>query len=133
MAFEGEGGQPVPVIQPVIDTGEKELVDPVLNLTEKTTRIEERQAQQEERLVRQIGEVEERLQNATGEHARHLEERLSQLEARLEEALSHPAKEVEHPVAGAVELAEPVVESSPAPPEKVRRGLRARRRARRRK
>lgn len=120
----------IPVIQPVVETGQQ-LVQPVVDHTEKITRIEERQAQQEEKLSRQLFELEDRLANASGERARQLEEKIAGLEAKLAEQATAPVEATEQAPTDAVELAAPEVEASPAPPEKLRKGMRHRKRARR--
>ncbi|SRR6266566_1832982 len=112
-----------PVVTPVVETG-NELVAPVVDHAERVTRIEERQAQHQEEMLRQIGELETRLQNASGEQVTRLEARIAELEGRLEREAAPPES---------VELELPDVETSPAPPEKIRQGLRHRRKERRKK
>jgi hypothetical protein len=114
----------VPIVTPVVDTGERELIDPVINLTERATRIEEQQARHQEELVRQLGELETRLANASSSQVDSLRERIASLEAKLEAATPPDVPE-------SVELTVPDIEASPAPPEKERRGLRHRRKAKR--
>src|SRR6266699_220337 len=114
---------PAPVVTPVVETG-NELVAPVVDHAERVTRIEERQAQHQEEMLRQIGELETRLQNASGEQVTRLEARIAELEGRLEREAAPPES---------VELELPDVETSPAPPEKIRQGLRHRRKERRKK
>lgn len=135
-APEGEGGgehthetapQTPPVVAPVIDTG-NELVAPVVDHTEKITRIEERQAQMQEERFREMRELEERLQSASASQVQGIMERIAALEAKIEAASASAEAE---PEGAGVELELPDVETSPAPPEKVRQGLRHRRKARR--
>ena len=129
MSGEGEPQVP-PVVAPVIEAG-TELTAPVIDHTEKITRIEERQAQHEERLMRELGELESRLSTARDSEISAIREHIARVESKLEE-LARPVEQVPETVEDtAVELAEPEVESSPAPPEKVRRGIRHRKRARR--
>lgn len=124
--MEGEHQhEQVPVIQPVIDTGEKELIDPVLNLTERTTRVEERQAQHQQEMLRQLQDLEGRLVTATGSQVGALEHRIATLEGKIERQADIPDE--------TVELTLPDVETSPAPPEKMRQGLIHRRKAKRSK
>ena len=125
----GEGGDPPvvpPVVAPVIDTG-NELVAPVVDHTEKITRIEERQAQHQEEMMRELRGLEDRLVTATGSQVAAIEERMARLETRIEAAASPD------PVPESVELTLPEVEASPAPPEKIRQGLSHRRKAKRKK
>lgn len=125
----GEGEhthEQVPVIAPVVSTGDA-LVAPVVDHAAKIAEIEQKQAQHEEKLFRELGELESRLRNASGDELRMLAERIAGVESKLEAA----AMETVETVPDAVELAAPEVENSPAPPEKERRGLRHRRRARR--
>ena len=129
MSGEGEPQVP-PVVAPVIEAG-TELTAPVIDHTEKITRIEERQAQHEERLMRELGELESRLSTAREGEISSIREQISRLEAKMEEMVRPPVQAAEEVPETAVELAEPELEPSPAPPEKVRRGLRHRRRARR--
>ena len=117
---EGQGIPPV--VAPVIDTG-NELVAPVVDHTEKITRIEERQAQHQEEMIRQLGELESRLVTATSGQIAGIEEKIARLESKLAESTPVPDE--------SVELTLPDVETSPAPPEKIRQGLRHRRKARR--
>jgi hypothetical protein len=114
----------IPVVTPVVETGERELIDPVINLTERATRIEEQQARHQEDLVRQLGELEQRLVNASSSQVDSLRERIASLEAKIE-ATTPPE------IPESVELDVPDVVPSPAPPEKVRSGLRHRRKAKR--
>lgn len=126
---EGEHSHTIetpPVIAPVIDTG-NELLQPVIDHTQRITEIEQRQARAAEETIQQIAQLEERLANASGNQFNEISERIARLESRLEEQI----KPVEEIPEDGVELAMPEVEASPAPPEKVRRGLRHRRRARR--
>jgi hypothetical protein len=132
--FEGEGehehNDTPPVIAPVIDAG-NELVAPVIDHAEKITHLEERQSQQEEAFYRRLSELQQELTTATGSQVAAIEERMAGIERKLEEMATPPAEAIEDVPDEAVEFAEPEVESSPAPPEKVRKGLRHRRKARR--
>lgn len=121
-----------PVVAPVINTGD-ELTKPIIDHTEKITRIEERQAQHEEKLFRELSELESRVQNASQEKAEELYRRISEIEAKIEALATKPVEVAEEAPGEAVEFVEPVVESSPAPPENIRKGLRHRRRARKKK
>ncbi|SRR6266567_1403335 len=112
-----------PVVTPVVDTSDH-LVAPVVDHTEKITRIEERQAQHQEELVRQLAALEERLQTASGAQVARLEEKIATLEGKLAQEAAPPES---------VELELPEVETSPAPPEKIRQGLRHRRKSKRSK
>jgi hypothetical protein len=132
--FEGEGehehNDTPPVIAPVIDTG-NELVAPVVDHAEKITRLEEKQNQQEEAFYRRLSELQQELTTATGSQVAVIEERMSSIERKLDEMATPAADAVEDIPDEAVEFAEPKVESSPAPPEKLRRGIKHRRKARR--
>lgn len=118
------------VIAPVIDTG-NELIAPVVDHTEKLTRLEERQQQQESDFYRRISETEEQLRQAIEAGGQGMSERISALESKLEALLTKAEEEAPEEVPDAVEFGEPEVEQSPAPPEKMPRGIRARRKARR--
>ena len=125
---EGEHEHEAPaVITPVVET-ESKLTAPLIDHEGKITRIEERQAQHEERLMRELGELESRLSTARESELSSIREQIAHVESRLEELVIKPAEQVPET---AVELAEPELEPSPAPPEKVRRGMRHRKRARR--
>lgn len=108
---------PAPVTA-VVDAG-SELTQPIVDHTEKITRLEER--------FREMRELEERLLNATASQAQGLQERMAALEAKMEAAATETA---EVPEAG-VDVVLPEVEDSPAPPEKMKQGMRHRRKARR--
>lgn len=116
-----------------------ELVQPVIDHTEKITRLEERQTQQEAELYRRLSETESQLRQAIEEGGRGASERIATLEEKLEgllakiEAAAAPAPAPEAPAAppGGVDFEVPAIEESPAPPEKVQRGIRARRKQRR--
>lgn len=135
MEGEHEHEPEVPqVITPVVET-ESKLTEPLIDHASKIAHIEERQSQHEVELVRQLGDLESRLQTATASQASAIEERIARIETRLEEmaaAATTPVEEVEE-LPDAVEFGEPEVEQSPAPPEKMARGIRARRKARREK
>lgn len=127
---EGEGEHthetpPPAVVAPVIDTG-NELVAPVVDHAEKITRIEERQAQHQEEMFRELRGLEERLVTATGSQISRIEERISQVEGRIAAQAEGAGVPDE-----SVELTLPEVEASPAPPEKIRQGMSHRRKAKR--
>lgn len=119
-----------------------ELVKPVIDHTEKITRLEERQTQQEAELYRRLSETESQLRQAIEEGGRGaslriatLEEKIEGLLARIEAAAAAPAPapapETPAAPAGGIDFEVPPIEESPAPPEKVQRGIRARRKQRR--
>ena len=116
---------PAPVTA-VVDAG-SELTQPIVDHTEKITRLEEQQARMQEERFREMRELEERLLNATASQAQGLQERMAALEAKMEAAATETA---EVPEAG-VDVVLPEVEDSPAPPEKMKQGMRHRRKARR--
>jgi hypothetical protein len=127
----GEGeGEATPIVTPVVET-ESHLTEPLIDHAGKIAHIEERQSQHELELVRQLGDLETRLQSATGSQVSAISERIAALEAKIEAMAPPPVEEAEDIPDEAVEFAEPEVEPSPAPPEKVRKGLRHRRKARR--
>jgi len=115
---------PAPVVTPVVETG-NELVAPVVDHAERVTRIEERQAQHQEEMFRELRALEERLQTASSSQVQGLMDRISHLEGKIETETHIPDE--------SVELTLPDVETSPAPPEKIRQGLRHRRKERRKK
>lgn len=113
-----------------------ELVAPLVDHTEKITRLEERVTQQESDLFRRLNETESQLRQAIEEGGRGSAERIAALEEKLEGLLSKieaaaPAPVAPSAPAGGVEFEVPPIEESPAPPEKVQRGIRARRKKRR--
>lgn len=122
--MEGEHSHdaPPPVVAPIVEKT-NELVQPVVDHTEKITRIEERQAQHQEEMMRQLGTLEERLARSTGSQVEVLERRIAELEAKIAEA-AEPVIPDE-----SVDLVLPEIEPSPAPPEKARSGMRHRRKA----
>lgn len=125
--MEGEhihDAPPVPVVAPIIEKT-AELTQPVIDHTEKITRIEERQAQHQEEMMRQLSGLEERLASATGSQIDSLQKRIGELEAKIAESAAPVIPD------DSVELTLPEVEPSPAPPEKVRSGMRHRRIAKR--
>jgi len=117
---------PVPIVQPVVETANDELVAPVIDHAEKITRIEERQSQHQVEMMRQLGELESRLVTATGSQVGALEQRIADLEGKI----AANAENVGVPDES-IELELPEVETSPAPPEKMKQGMRHRRKARR--
>lgn len=116
---------PVPIVQPVLETANDELVAPVIDHAEKITRIEERQAQHQVELARQLVELEERLRTASGSQIDSLMQRI----AGLEDKIAASAEENVGVPDESIELELPEVEASPAPPEKIKQGLRHRRKA----
>lgn len=119
--------EPPQIITPVVET-ESKLTAPLIDHEGKITRIEERQAQHQEEMARQLQGLEERLITATGSQVGALEHRIADMETRMNE--ERVAVSVE-PEPEAVDLTLPDVEASPAPPEKIRQGLSHRRKARR--
>lgn len=114
--------EPTQIITPVVET-ESKLTAPLIDHEGKITRIEERQAQHQEEMIRQLGELESRLVTATSSQVAGIEERIARLESKIAESTPVPDE--------SVELTLPDVETSPEPPEKIRQGLSHRRKARR--
>jgi hypothetical protein len=114
------------IITPVVET-ESQLTAPLIDHEGKITRIEERQAQHQEEMIRQLAGLEERLVTATGSQVGALEHRIAALEGRIEEGAQQTA---EIPGEG-IELTLPDMDPSPAPPEKIRQGMTHRRKAKR--
>lgn len=115
-----------------------ELIDPVIQHTERITKLEGGLTQTEERLNTQLIDTERRLReaidaNAAQETIRSLENRIVSLEAKLEEMATHPVETTETVPAQAATLVIPEVEETPAPPEKERRSIRHKRRGKRKK
>ncbi len=130
MGVEIEGShehphEPAQIITPVVET-ESKLTAPLIDHEGRVVRIEERQAQHQEETLRQLANLEERMQSATASQLAALQERFNALEAKL----AAPTEEVGLPDES-VELSLPEVEASPAPPEKLRQGMRHRRAAKR--
>lgn len=128
--MEGEGDPTQQIVTPVIET-ESHLTEPLIDHAGKIAHIEERQSQHELELVRQLGDLETRLQTAQGSQVSAISERIAALETKIEALAAPPVEETEDLPDEAVEFTEPEVETSPAPPEKLRKGLRHRRKARR--
>lgn len=117
--IEHEAAAPVTA---VVDAG-SELTQPVVDHAERITRVEEQQARAQEDRFREMRELEERLLSASNSQVEGLREQIAALTARIE-AVPQEVPEEEN-----VELELPDVDASPAPPEKVRQGLRHRRKA----
>lgn len=123
------------VITPVVET-ESHLTEPLISHEGKIAHLEEAQSRYAEDLTRQIAELETRLQAAISannrEQATRVESRITELESKLSKVEDVPAEAASDLPSGGVEInTPPEVEPSPQPPEKVRKGLRHRRRARR--
>lgn len=123
----------ITVQAPVPPTGD--LVAPVVDVTQRVTRVEEQQAQHAERLARDIAELEERVRSASASQVGTLEERINALSAKLE-ALSQPPvqqiEEIPESTEDAIEMTTPEIEEAPEPPEKRRKGIHGRKREKRR-
>jgi hypothetical protein len=113
------------IVTPVVET-ESKLTAPLIDHEGRVVRIEERQAQHQEEMVRQLAGLEERMQSASASQMASLQERFNALEARM----AAPVEEAGVPDES-VELTLPDVETSPEPPEKLRQGMRHRRKAKR--
>lgn len=124
---DGENQQPSTT---VIETS-KELTQPIIDHTEKIAHIEEQQKQQEEKLYTQLAQLEDRLSRATGENYTAISERIARIEEKIEALATKSEEEIEEPVDEGVEMTVPDVETSPKPPEKQKRGVRARRKQKR--
>lgn len=119
------------------DTGDT-LISPVLQHTERLTNLERDLPQAEERLNKKLLETEAQLReaiqaNAAQKTIEELTSRIMTLESKLEQTVTHPVETTEAAPSGAVDFVAPVVEESPTPPEKERRSIRHRRKARRTK
>ena len=117
---------PTVVTQPIDQTGDA-LVTPIVDHTEKITRIEERQAQHQEEMIRQLSELEERLRTASSSQVEGLISRINALEEKL--TASARVEATPH----SVEIVPPAIVTSPEPVEKIRQGLIHRRKAKRKK
>ena len=128
----GEENNVVPtipqVVTPVVET-ESQLTAPLIDHATRVTRVEERQAQHREEMIRQLAQLEERMATAASSQVESLRERIAGLEAKI----AASAEKVETVVTpDAVELTTlPDVAPSPEPPEKLRQGMRHRRKAKR--
>lgn len=120
------------VVAPVIDTG-NELVAPVIDHTEKLAQLEAKTNQQESDFYRRISETEDQLRQAIEAGGQGMSERITALESKLEALLAKAEEVPEEELPNAVDFEVPPIEDSPAPPEKMPRGIRARRKARRNK
>lgn len=119
------------------DTGDT-LVSPVLQHTERLTNLERDLPQAEERLNKKLLETEAQLReaiqaNAAQKTIEELTQRVLSLESKLEATATQTARATEAAPSGAVDFVAPEVEESPTPPEKERRSIRHRRKARRTK
>jgi hypothetical protein len=111
-----------PIVQPIVEASD-ELVAPVIDHAEKIVRIEERQAQHQREMIEQLAQLEERLLHASSSQIDGLMTRINDLE-------SNTAKSTESAMPDeSIELELPEVEPSPAPPEKLKQGMRHRRKA----
>lgn len=119
-----------PPVTTVVEGG-KELTAPVVEHTERITRIEEHQAQQEEKLYRDLQSLREELANASSEQISGIHSRMDAIETKLSELLAKSTEEVEEVPEGAVEMVTPEVQVNPEPPEKQRQSRRFKRKARR--
>lgn len=131
MEENSNGEQPapaaLPIVQPVIEAGSA-VVQPVVDHAAKIAAIEERESQRQVEHARELAELEERLRSATGNQLDSILERIG----KIEEAQAASAQAAAEEIADkeGVELAIPEVENSPAPPERIRQGMRHRRKAR---
>lgn len=114
------------VVTPVVET-ESQLTAPLIDHATRVTRVEERQAQHQQEMLRQLEQLEERMATAASSQVESLRERI----AGLEEKIAANAIVAEK-IPDAVELTTlPDVAPSPEPPEKMRSGMRHRRKAKR--
>jgi hypothetical protein len=122
----------------VIHTAEgagNELIDPVLQHTERITNLETGLTASEERLNTRIIDTEAQLREAIAANAAQstieaLEARIVALEAKLEDKGVHPVETIEAAPGQAAAFVVPAVEESPANPAKERRSIRHRRKNR---
>lgn len=130
---EAKEEKPAPAQQPVVPAV-PELTQPVIDHAAAIAAIQERQAKHVEDMAREMSGLEERIVAAQAAGNQQLEERLNArlaaLEARAERVAQEAAKAVEEPPEEVEELAEDEIEVPRVAPEK-RKGLRARRKARR--
>lgn len=109
----------------VVHNESSDLTQPVIDHTERLTRLEERQAQHEVDVMRRLEESESRINESVSGRLAALEEAARAAAAAAAEAAAEPPEEAE-------ELAEDEVEVPRVAPEK-KRGIRGRRKARRNK
>ncbi len=103
----------------------------------RITKLEEGQTAQDTALIQQLNDLRTELMQAIeardpGEKISALADRLLAVEGRVEDVAAQPVNAVEDEGPGATFEA-PAIEESPAPPEKERRGIHARRKKRREK
>lgn len=129
---ENGGGEAPPAPEPptpapttIVQDAPDELVQPVIDHTERLTRLEERQAQHEVDVMRRLDEAESRINENVSSRLSALEEAARAAAAAAAEAAAAPVEETE-------ELAEDEIEVPRVAPEK-RKGIRGRRKARRNK
>lgn len=117
-----------------------EVVQPVVNHAEKIGHIEERMSTYETRLIDEMARLQGSLAQQIEEGGRGASERISAIEERLAvlaEKLEKAAEPEPEPQGeqvpagdGTVHVDAVETEDSPAPPEKIKRGVRARRKTR---
>jgi hypothetical protein len=116
------------IVTPVVET-ESKLTAPLIEHEGRVVRIEERQGQMQEEHARALAALEERLVTATGSQIGVLERRIAEIESK--QAATTEGEDLGEMAGQGVDLALPDVEVSPAPPEKIRQGMRHRRKAKR--
>ena len=125
---EGGGSTPPPAPAPeatVVHNEASDLTQPVIDHTERLTRLEERQAAHEVDVMRRLDEAESRINEGVSARLSALEEAARAAAAAAAEAAAAPPEE-------AAELVEDEVDVPHVAPEK-KRGIRNRRKARRTK
>lgn len=131
--FEANNGAPPPATTiPVVTPNNEAVTDHTIQHAEKLASLEGKVNKQEEDFYRRLSEAEDNLRKAIEEGGKGSTERIAVLEAKLDAMVSAtpPAPE---PTPQGVPFEVPPPEPSPVPPEKMARGIRARRNDRRKK
>ncbi len=127
--FEADKGTP-PVTIPVVTPNQEAVTDHTIQHAEKISALEGKVSQQEQDFYRRLSEAETQLRTAIEEGGRGAQERITELENKIAAMTAPPP--VETPPPG-VPFEVPEVERTPASPERMSRGIRARRVKRRTK
>ena len=129
--YEGDNGNPAPSTTiPVVTPNNEAVTDHTIQHAEKLAALDSKVSKQEEDFYRRLNEAETQLREAIEQGGRGAQERITELENKIA-AMSAPAP-APAPAPG-VPFEVPEVDKSPVPPERMSRGIRARRVKRRTK
>ena len=129
--FQSDNGAPPPATTiPVVTPGNEAVTDHTIDHAAKIATLDGRVTQQESDFYRRLSETEEQLRHAIEEGGNGTRERITELENKIAAMTSAPPPA---PEPQGVPFEVPSPEPSPVPPEKMARGIRARRNKRRTK